>query len=129
MPADLQLDYSLLTPEFCLAGLAAIIVALDLFVPAFRKDWLPLVTAAGLLGVLGLSFGWYDVDKDFAGLLFVDKYTLFFRVFFTATAAAVALISMQYVQDRLRHPGEYYALLVLSTIGGIYMAAAGGLLT
>jgi NADH-quinone oxidoreductase subunit N len=129
VPTNLELDYSLLTPEFCLGGLAAIIVALDLFVPQFRKEWLAYLTAAGLLGVLGLSFGWFDVQKDLAGLLFVDKYTLFFRVFFTATAAAVALISAQFVQERLRHPGEYYGLLVLSTIGAIYMAAARELLS
>ena len=129
MPDDLSLDYSLLTPEFCLGGLAAIIVALDLFVPNFRKEWLAYVTAAGLLGVLGLSFGWLDVEKDFAGLLFIDKYTLFFRVFFIGTAAAVALMSAQFVQERLRHPGEYYGLIVLSTIGAIYMAASRELLS
>jgi NADH-quinone oxidoreductase subunit N len=129
VPDDLSLDYSLLTPEFCLGGLAAIIVALDLFVPNFRKEWLAYVTAAGLLGVLGLSFGWLDVEKDFAGLLFIDKYTLFFRVFFIGTAAAVALMSAQFVQERLRHPGEYYGLIVLSTIGAIYMAASRELLS
>ncbi len=129
MPSELNLDYSLLTPEFCLAGLAALVLALDLFVPQFRKSWLPYLTAAGLIGVSGMSFGWIDVESDFAGLLFVDNYTTFFRVFFTATAAAVVLFSGQFVQERLRHPGEYYGLIVLSTIGAIYMAAARELLT
>jgi NADH-quinone oxidoreductase subunit N len=129
MPSELNLDYSLLAPEFCLGGLAALILALDLFVPQFRKGWLPYLTAAGLLAIMGMSFGWTDVDSNFAGLLYIDKYTLFFRVFFTATAAAVALLSAQLVKERLRHPGEYYALLVLSTIGAIYMAAARELLT
>ena len=39
------------------------------------------------------------------------------------------LASAQYVQQNLKHPGEYYALLVISTIGAIYMAAAQELLT
>ncbi len=129
MPAELNLDYSLLTPEFCLGGLAALVVGLDLFLPQFRKEWLPYLTAAGLAGVMGMSFGWIDVQSDFAGLLFVDKYTLFFRAFFTATALGVVLLSAHFVQERLRHPGEYYGLLVLSTIGAIYMAAARELLT
>src|SRR3990172_942302 len=124
MPGELNLDYSLLTPEFCLAGLAAIVLGLDLFAPRFRKEWLPYITAAGLIGVLGMSFGWVNKESQFAGLLYVDNYTTFFRVFFTATTAAVALASAHFVQGRLRHPGEYYALLVLSTIGAIYMAAA-----
>ncbi|MGB2693582.1 MAG: NADH-quinone oxidoreductase subunit N [Dehalococcoidia bacterium] len=129
MPNELNLDYTLLTPEYCLAGLAALIVALDLFVPSFNKRWLPYVTAAGLAGILGLSFGWLNVQSQFAGLLYIDDYTMFFRAFFIATTVAIVLVSAQFVQDRIRHPGEYYALLVLSTIGAIYMAAARELLT
>ena len=129
MPSELNLDYSLLTPEFCLAGLAALVFALDLFVPQFRREWLPYVTAAGLIGVFGLSFGWINKESDFAGLLFVDNYTTFFRAFFIATTAGVVLMSAQFVHQRLRHPGEYYGLLVLSTIGAIYMASARELLT
>src|SRR3990172_4181840 len=129
MPGELNLDYSLLTPEFCLAGLAAIVLGLDLFAPRFRKEWLPYITAAGLIGVLGMSFGWVNKESQFAGLLYVDNYTTFFRVFFTATTAAVALASAHFVQDRLRYPGEYYGLLVFSTIGAIYMAAARELLS
>ena len=129
MSGELNLDYSLLTPEFGLAGLAGLILALDLFVPAFRKEWLPYVAAAGLFGMLGLSLGWVNKESEFAGLLFIDNYTTFFRVFFLATAAVVALISAQFVQARLRNPGEYYSLLVLSTIGAIYMAASRELLT
>ena len=129
MPSELNLDYSLLAPEFGLAGLAALIVALDLFVPRFRKEWLPYVTAAGLLAILGLSLGWVNKESDFAGLLFIDNYTTFFRVFFIATTAAVALASAHFVQASLQNPGEFYGLLVLSTIGAIYMAAARELLT
>jgi len=129
VPSELNLDYSLLTPEFCLAGLAAIILGLDLFAPQVRKEWLPYITALGLVGVLGVSLGWLDVESDFAGIIYVDDYTTFFRVFFTATAAVVALMSAQFVRDRLKNNGEYYALLVLSVIGAVYMAASRELLT
>lgn len=129
MSNELNLDYSLLTPEFCLAGLAAIVLGIDLFAPQVRKAWLPYITAAGLVGILGLSLGWLGTESDFAGIIFVDDYTTFFRVFFMATAAVVVLMSAQFVQDRLKNPGEYYALLVISTIGAIYMAASRELLT
>ncbi len=41
----------------------------------------------------------------------------------------MVLASAQFVQEKLRHPGEYYALLLLATAGAIYMAAAHELLT
>lgn len=129
MSGELNLDYSLLIPEFWLAALAALVMALDLFVPRFRKEWLPYLTVAGLLGALGVSLGWVDKYSVFASIIYVDNYTTFFRVFFIATAAAIALASAQFVQERVRHPGEYYGLIVLSTIGAIYMAASRELLS
>jgi NADH-quinone oxidoreductase subunit N len=129
VPSDLNLDYSLLTPEFCLGALAALIVGLDLFLPQMRRQWLAYVAAAGLLAIAGMSMGWVNKESNFAELLYFDNYTTFFRVFFTLTAAVVALMSAQFVENKLRHPGEYYGLLVLSTIGAIYMAAARELLT
>jgi NADH-quinone oxidoreductase subunit N len=66
---------------------------------------------------------------DFAGIIVVDDYTTFFRVFFMATAAVICLASGKLVEDRLRHPGEYYGLIILSTIGAIGMAASRELMT
>jgi len=129
MNAGLNFDYSLLIPEYVLGGLALLILALDLAVPAFKKDWLPWLTAAGLAAAFAISFGWIDQRDDFAGLIAIDNYTAFFRCFFTATAFFIAIASAQYVQKNLKHPGEYYGLLVISTIGAIYMAAAEELLT
>jgi NADH-quinone oxidoreductase subunit N len=125
----LNQDYSLLTPEFCLAGLAALIIALDLFAERFPKRWLSYVAAAGLIGIAGMSFGWANKESDFAGLIYVDDFTTFFRVFFTLTAAAVALMSTNFVETKLRNQGEFYALLVLSTIGAVLMAASRELMT
>src|SRR6185369_11565747 len=45
----LNYDYTVFIPEFMLIAVAAIVVALDLFVPQVRKSWLPYVAAAGLI--------------------------------------------------------------------------------
>ncbi len=127
---DLNLDYSLLTPEFLLAALAAVVAGLDLFGgPRFRRDLLPYIAAAGLAAILGSSLAWTNKESNFAGLITLDNYTTFFRVFFIGTTFFVTLASAHFVRQHLRHAGEYYALLILSTIGAIYMAAARELLT
>ena len=48
--------------------------------PKLREHVLAYIAAAGLLGVLALSLGWLDVESNFAGLIYVDDYTTFFRV-------------------------------------------------
>jgi NADH-quinone oxidoreductase subunit N len=127
---DLNLDYSLLVPEIILAFLALAVVTIDLFMPRERRgNILPTITAAGLAGVFVISLLWIDTEEEFAGLIRVDNYTTFFRCFFTGTAFVVTILSAQFVREKLRNPGEYYAFLLISTVGAIYMAAARELLT
>jgi NADH-quinone oxidoreductase subunit N len=126
----MNLDYSLLTPEFMLAGLAVLVAGVDLFLgERLRRDYIPYLSAAGLAVILGVSLGWTNKESNFAGLIQVDNFTTFFRVFFIGVTFFITLASAHFVRGRLRHAGEYYALLVLSTIGAIYMAAARELLT
>ncbi len=126
----MNLDYSLLIPEFMLAGLAALVAAVDLtFGDRLRRDYIPYLSAIGLAAILGVSLAWVNKESDFAGLIQIDNFTTFFRVFFIGVTFFITLASAHFVRGRLRHAGEYYALLILSTIGAIYMAAARELLT
>jgi NADH-quinone oxidoreductase subunit N len=126
-------DYSLLIPEFLLAAWAAVVVAVDLFIPRGSRFRVPnlvgWVAAAGVLAAGVISLFYIDHDESFGGLLAVDDYTTFFRVFFCLVTFFTILASMRYVDQSLSNPGEYYGLLVISTIGAIYMAAARELLT
>jgi NADH-quinone oxidoreductase subunit N len=126
---QLNLDYTLFIPEFLLAGLVVLLVALDLYVPQVRKSWLSYIAAAGLAATAGVSLAWIDKESNFARIVAIDNYTTYFRVFFMATGAVVCLASGKLVEDKLRHPGEFFALIILSTIGAIGMAASRELMT
>ena len=127
----MNFEYALLIPEFILAGVAATVLLLD----AFRDDlkisrrFVPALAAAGALAAGIASIFYADRNTDFAGLIGIDDYTLFFRVLFTATVLVVILGSLEFVERNIRHQGEFYALLLVSTIGAIYMAGATELLT
>ncbi len=127
--SQLNYDYTLFIPEYLLAGLAVLVVALDLYVPQVRKAWLSYIAGVGLLAIAGVSLVWINKETNFAHIVAIDNYTTYFRVFFTVTAAVVCLSSAKLVEDKLRHPGEYYALIILSTIGAIGMAASRELMT
>ena len=45
------------------------------------------------------------------------------------TGIAVTLMSIHYVEQKIRHSAEYYALIVFSVLGAVIMASAGELLT
>ncbi len=130
--SGLNFEYGLLLPEFILVGAAAAVLMLDAFRSDLRisRNLLPAVTVLGALvaGVASLLF----LDRaptDFAQLIAVDDYTTFFRILFIATLIAIVLGSYEFVDRHITHQGEFYALLLVSTIGAIYMAAARELLT
>jgi NADH-quinone oxidoreductase subunit N len=125
------LDYGLLVPEFILFGTAMLVVLLD----AFRSQWkvtstlLAAASALGALGALAASLTALDSHATFGELLVIDNFTTFFRVLFSAVVIVVIAGSYEFVNRNIRHPGEFYSLLLLSTIGATYMAAAQDLLT
>ncbi len=129
MREGLNLDYGLLIPEYILGLTAVLIIAVDLFAPNTKKKTLPIMAGGGLIVAFIVSLLYVDKKDDFAGLIFIDDYTTFLRCFFIAIAFATVVSSAQYVEDRLNHHAEYYALILLSTVGAIFMAAAGELLT
>ncbi len=131
----MSVDFTLLIPEFLLAGLAIGVLAVDMVLPArlnHRRNAIAASMAAvGMLAVLGYSLvDLRNIGETLYGqIYFVDRYALLFKALFLGTGVAVVLMSVEYVGKKLQNPGEYYALLVFSVLGSIMMASAGELLT
>ena len=121
----------LLTPEFALAGLAFLVFIVDLLLPEDRKHLLGLLSVVGLLGMIVLSLLMLPGKETalYGGLLAVDAYSLFFKVFFLAIGVFIILSSIDYVKLHLNHPGEFYGLLLFSILGMNLMAMSRELLT
>ncbi len=124
-------NYALLAPELILFGVAMLVVLADTFGGQWKVGGPTLAAAAavGALGALLTSLTFAGRHAEFGELLVIDDFTTFFRVLFAATVVVVIVGSHEFVAKNIRHPGEFYSLLLLSTIGATYMAAARELLT
>ena len=128
-------DVRLMSPELAMAGLALLVILLDLVVQ--RKGFLGMIAVVGLLVPLGLSIWlWIDVDdepgKQFVGLfetLTVDQFALFFKFLVLGIVALVVMASADYVRHMRRYQGEYYGLILFSATGMMLLAAAGELIS
>ena len=132
-PAGLTANLHLLTPEFALTALAFLVFTADLFLPEERKEWLAGLAAAGLLGVIALAIlmrpaGGASVEL-YGGLVVVDEFGIFFKVFFLAAGIGIIALAVEYGRERLQHRGEFYGLLLFSILGMNLMAMARELLT
>ena len=133
-------EYAALVPLFVMTGLGALLPLLGAF--RVRGGVLAALSALGILvtGVLlvgtlydlpGLGF-MPTVAPDEPGvvsfaLLELTPFVVLFDLVFLAVALMVVLGSPRYIVGR--HQGEYYGLIVLSTLGMMLVAASRDLLT
>lgn len=122
---ELQLpDLTLVMPEILLTVSALIILIADLFIK--RKETLALIGILSLTGVLLMPGG--SSGSTFGGMFVSDSYSTFFKLIFLLNAILTVLISVRYIVIENVNLGEYYSLILFSTVGMMIMASAGDLI-
>lgn len=112
-------------PEIVLVAGAAAGLVFALFSPR-RWGWVGAVIAlAALGGAMVVTAGMLTGDQmlTMGGTYAIDHVALWAKQIILASAAAVVLMSPQWLRTDARH-GEYYTLLLLATLGAVLMAAA-----
>ena len=119
----------LITPEICMLATAAVVILADLFFQ--RKSLLAIISLFGLAAAFGFTvYLWGgNTQTTFNNMLVVDKFALFFDLLFPVMAALVILASTDYVSKFDSFQGEYYALVLLSTLGMMLISAAADLIS
>ena len=132
-------DIYLLSPEISLAGLALIIVVLDVFIK--NKILVQSVIGIGLLVPVILSVLLWngigiqaelDSNNQVFGLfntLIVDKFTLLFKFLFLGILSIVMISSVSYAHRFEKTKMEYFSLLMFATVGMMLLASTRELIT
>ena len=124
-----MLNFELLIPELILAGTAIAVILLDLVIKS--KWWLAAVSIAGIVVSAGFAIAMWGGSSQsiFNNMLAVDNFAIFFKLLFLVIAALVILASTDYVSKLARFQGEYYALVLISALGMMLMAATTELIS
>jgi NADH-quinone oxidoreductase subunit N len=138
-------DWARIAPLLVLAGMGLITLLADLLLPQGAKARLALAKLPGasipfsflllpLLGLLGLAgalaasivlFIVGDHQTAFNGMLASDQGTMLAYIIIVSAAFLAVLLSPGYLKRQgVVDQGEYYALLLLATIGMMILAAA-----
>lgn len=124
-------DLFLLAPELSLTLLGLTVMMTSLFVK--RRAVIAGVALVGLLIPAGFTVALVltvtGSQRAFFNMLVVDQYALFFNVIFILIAAVMILASYDYVGKYVKADGEFYSLLLFSTVGMMLMAGTGELIT
>lgn len=116
-------------PEIALLLLVAVIFVVDLLVSEERRGVLASITAGGLLLTLALTvlFSRPGASPEllWGGMLRHDWLAFIFKIIFLVGSLLTTLFSIGW--EPVWRKGEFYVLLLTSTIGMTLMAAAGDL--
>ena len=129
-------DGLVILPEMELLLFALGILIFDFLLEKKEKHWNAYLA---LLGVAGSALGLYmqvqryNIERTsplgspgllgFNNTVLIDGFFIVFAVLFLAAAALVILLSMRYLDLEREQEGEYYALILLSCIGMMFMAS------
>jgi len=116
-------------PEIGLVLLAFLVMIYDLVWPKSRKRNLGFLTAGGLaiITALLLTLGYPEGEASsaFGGMIRHDMAAVIFQTIFLVAAAITSLLSVDV--EKLRG-GEFFSLLLISTLGMSLMASATDLI-
>jgi NADH-quinone oxidoreductase subunit N len=120
-------EYRLMLPMVELGIFALGILLIDLMIP---REWKWMNAAGAFVGVLFSALCVWQIQTlfprgamGFFNSLLVDRFAIYFWYLFLAGAGIAILMSVRYLDVENEHHGEYYALLLLSVIGMMCMAA------
>jgi NADH-quinone oxidoreductase subunit N len=131
VPSLADLNLWLTAPATVMAIGACLLLLVDiLFVPREHKTltaWLSLVLIAVAFVVNMITFN--DSGSAFLGMFVADGFTSVANVVILATGFISILLSVDYIKRAGIERGEFYALILLSLSGMMFMASANDLAT
>lgn len=117
-------DIGPVIPEITMTAVALIVLIADLLIK--KKEVLAIFSIVGVAAVAHTLVGSSGVT--FGGMFISDGYSTFFKIIFLVNVILTVLISIKYIVIEKVNFGEYYSLILFSTIGMMIMASAGDLI-
>src|SRR5574337_494903 len=114
--SSLNISFASIMPEVLLTGLALLVLVLDFFIRE-EKSILGYVSVIGLIVLIPISAGTVAAGPSFGGMVMADEFAAYFNVIFLISAILTILISMDYLKKMNVRRGEYYHIILFSTVG------------
>jgi len=127
-------DYQAIKPEVLLSIFALAILVLD-FMLEKRDKYLNAVAALIGLGFAAVQLGMFwpilkggGHFEGFFGSFTLDTFAIYLKFLIVIATSLVVLISAKYLEIEGAHYGEYYALLLFSAVGMMFLASGTDLI-
>ena len=125
-----NIQWSLMLPEMVLAGLAVVILLIDVFTGVRgSKPYLGIFSVVALATSFILLYA-DDRVGNIGSVFMLDTFAILFKTIILLGTALVIIISMHYLR---KHPqvyqGEFYYLMLFASVGAMLMVSSADLIT
>src|SRR2546423_5946387 len=137
-------DLQLIAPELVITVAACAALVIEVILPYKLSKWTAYSSLAGI-GLALVSLGAQFVSMGgtfrlaslpnlapidgFYGMVRIDGFALLFRAIFLIAAALAIAISIRYLDIEREQHGEYYSLILLATVGMMFLGAGYDLIS
>ncbi|MDX1336056.1 MAG: NADH:ubiquinone oxidoreductase subunit N, partial [Gammaproteobacteria bacterium] len=124
-------DLIAVLPELFVAGMACLILVVDLFLKQEQRGWTYFLTQLTLVGALVITLvGAHDsVRVSFNGTYVSDSLSILLKSVVYIVTAVVFLYSRPYLAERDMYRGEYFVLGLFGMLGMMILISAGSMIT
>jgi NADH-quinone oxidoreductase subunit N len=127
MPIVSARDILAIAPQLVVGGFGMLVLLLDAFFPKMSRLALALVSLVGLI-IAGV-WAWVlwpttQPAPALQGMVMPDGYTSFFTIVFVLGTGLSILLSTSYLERERPYRGEYFALMLFTTLGAMVMASS-----
>src|SRR2546429_8120356 len=127
-------DYQAIKPEILVTVFGLAILLLDFLVEK-REKYLNAVAALIGLGFAAYQLAWFwrrfageAPYVGFDGRFTLDTFAIYLKLIIVLATALVVLVSAKYLEIEGSHYGEYYALVLFSAVGMMFLASGTDLI-
>jgi NADH-quinone oxidoreductase subunit N len=126
-------DWLLLSPELLLTVAGLLVLSLAVFVDKAKEEFLAFLTLLSVAGAMALVLflsGYSGRGGSILGGMFVlDNFAVFFKLLMLASIGLTVLASVRFVGGSPYPGGEYYALLLFTGVGMLFMVSGDNLIS
>lgn len=115
-------------PHIFLFCWALLILAIDFFTKDGSRKGLACLSIIGLVIAIIMAAA-IPSGQAFFGTYAADDYGKLFNIIFLAAAILTILASVDFAELKLKHKGEFYGLILMSTVGMMFLSGAVELIT
>lgn len=122
---ELNINFYAIAPQLVLICFGFLLMLIGGYTKVSKGGYLGQISALGIAIAFALNLYLYGSRKlGFSNIIIYDELVGVFNAIFYVAGFLICLFSDNYIENKIKHPGEYYALILFAISGMSFMVSS-----